>query len=573
MTKNPLIISLILSYSVSSSICCAERMPFYEDFLENSDLPGFLDEAKKFLEESPDAPEAPRIAMDYLIVGKAVSRPPAVDYATDLLMFRYPQSLPGLQFLSSFEKGSPRLLKLLALKAEQGNLGDKDFAVTYCRTLLFIARIQGPELLKDSSLRLRVFLLATLAGVDEIKNTALPSLEKLAETDSPLGNTLKIVFDDTSPLDKIEKLASLPGGDAKFCLAYYLAQLAPEQAESDKIKRVKINQILFGKTPDTTLVRELINSLPLEIRQSSYIQALLAFSHHLDEDTDKAIAILNDTKTKKESPSDWEKSVKSYADGLAFLENRKKLLVQAMGKAVDRLDADSTCMLIKAEWSEQDEPEINDVNYLTIAIDKTKSRFEIQLRKNQEFVLGYKSDDKSSSILGPDSAKTFSFLSPGAYPVPRVGIVRDSATGSFNYNFNLTFAPSFNEFVEAGSTIIENPYIGTDKGREVFWSYTLGNKFIWLEPAKTANGGTSFPISSLSIGATTPLKSSLTFDLEGNLKSARVGRFTLSSIKFGNSEILNEIPSWPKTEVEKIQDFDFSMFMKLVSRFSTSASI
>ena len=102
MTKNPLIISLILSYSVSSSICCAERMPFYEDFLENSDLPGFLDEAKQFLEESPDAPEAPRIAMDYLIVGKAVSRPPAVDYATDLLMFRYPQSLPGLQFLSSF---------------------------------------------------------------------------------------------------------------------------------------------------------------------------------------------------------------------------------------------------------------------------------------------------------------------------------------------------------------------------------------------------------------------------------------------------------------------------------------
>ena len=65
-----------------------------------------------------------------------------------------------MNFISSFDRGSPRLIELLKAKAEQRNLASKDFATAYCRAMLFIARAQGPDLLKDKSLRLRTHLLA-----------------------------------------------------------------------------------------------------------------------------------------------------------------------------------------------------------------------------------------------------------------------------------------------------------------------------------------------------------------------------------------------------------------------------
>ena len=143
--------------AIGSLVFAEERIPFYEDFLKESDLRGFIEEAESFLQESPDAMEAPRVAMDLLMVGKAANQPKVVDQATDFTV-PCPQSLPSLQFISSFDQGSPRMINLLKIKADQGDLGSKDFAVSYCRTLLFVAKIHGPTLLKDASLRIRLFV-------------------------------------------------------------------------------------------------------------------------------------------------------------------------------------------------------------------------------------------------------------------------------------------------------------------------------------------------------------------------------------------------------------------------------
>ena len=46
------------------------------------------------------------------------------------------QESSSLQFISSFDQGSPRMINLLKIKADQGNLGSKDFAVSYCEPSL-----------------------------------------------------------------------------------------------------------------------------------------------------------------------------------------------------------------------------------------------------------------------------------------------------------------------------------------------------------------------------------------------------------------------------------------------------
>ena len=110
------------------------EFPFYEDYLKDSDFRGFIDKAKEYIANNPDAPEAPRLAYDLMMVGKAANNVNAVKHSTSLLLFKYTQSLPTLNFLSSFEKGSKRLVDLLIAKVDEGKLESKDFAVSFCRS-------------------------------------------------------------------------------------------------------------------------------------------------------------------------------------------------------------------------------------------------------------------------------------------------------------------------------------------------------------------------------------------------------------------------------------------------------
>ena len=147
MTKEmhfkPRILTLILTLLFSFQFSMGEnsdRIPFYEIISKDSDLEGFLEVARKFLEEKPEAVEAPRLTMDYLMAAKAARDIEAIGFATTRLLFNYANSLPTLHFISSFEKGSKTLTELLIAKANSGNLQDKEFAVAYCRSLITIAR-------------------------------------------------------------------------------------------------------------------------------------------------------------------------------------------------------------------------------------------------------------------------------------------------------------------------------------------------------------------------------------------------------------------------------------------------
>ena len=92
---------------------------------------------------------------------------------------------------------------------------------------------------------------------------------------------------------------------------------------------------------------------------------------------------------------------------------------------------------------------------------------------------------------------------------------------------------------------------------------------IWLGPAETANAGTTYPIFSLPRGKSTPRVARITFDIQGNIESAEFENFKISKIQFGNSSLMKQLPSWPEKEIEQAENFDFSMFTKMVSVFGS----
>ena len=183
--------------------------------------------------------------MDFLMASKVARNSKAVNEAISYLLFRYPSSLPTLHYLSSFEKGSQKLTETLKTQADSANLGDKEFAVAYCRTILLIARAKNPELLKDSGLRLRAYMLAVKAEVDEIEKVASQSLAKDTGKNTNLGKAIKIVLSEKTMIEKIQALDELEGKDVNFCIQFYLAQLSDEQRKSPEILSLRLKQTLF----------------------------------------------------------------------------------------------------------------------------------------------------------------------------------------------------------------------------------------------------------------------------------------------------------------------------------------
>ena len=536
------------------------KFPFYEDYLKDSDFRGFLKLAKEFLENNPNAPEAPRLAYDFMMVGKAASDIESVKYATNLLLFKYTQSLPSLNFISSFDRGSPRLIELLKAKAEQGNLASKEFAIAYCRAILFIARIQGPDLLKDKSLRLKTYLLAQKAEVDEILTGSSQSLSKVSNEDSNFGKVTNIALSNAPALQKVKDLGSLNGPDAEFCKAFFLAQLDEKDAGSEEMVLFQINQAIFSKNPSPKDALELITSLSSEKRKDPKISFLKAISLHFDDRTEEAIRLLNSLTEQAQLNKDSISLAKSYAQGLEFLDNRKKVLAEALGKAFENLNKENDCFFLKVEFSSDQHGEYQ----FLLSSSKKEKHFEIQVRKDNQLQVAYRTQDSQSAMLSPDTKKIITFKSKGPLPVPNFGIKREVETGTFNYNFNLNFSSSFEEYVTESSKITENPYLATSKGRDVLLDYIFKTKAVWLEPAKTVTGGTLYPISFYSNKNNNFSTSSLSFDLAGNLQAMQIGFIKIKEIKLGDSKILESMPDWPSLPEDRKEKFDFAVFMQII---------
>jgi len=573
-----LALSFFFHAFASNAVAQEDRIPFYEDYFQKSDLNGFLRKARKFLEEKPEAVEGPRVAMDFLMAAKVARDSKAVNEATGYLLFRYSSSLPTLHYLSSFEKGSQKLTEVLKTQADSADLGSKDFAVAYCRTIILIARAKNPELLKDSGLRLRAYLLAVKAEVDEIEKVASQSLAKDAEKNTNLGKAIKIALSEKPAIEKIQALDQLEGKDVGFCIQFYLAQLSEEQRKSPEILAFQLKQSLFdgigSKDGIVEKALEIHASLPPKTGKLAKYQTFLAFAQHLDGKDEDAIKTLKkiSTKSSNKISEQWGKTAQSYADGLQNSESRKKLLLQALGKSIDRMSEEKDAFFIKINWVSGTETE-KTVRYdAYLSLSKSMESFEIQIFTGDKLTFAFRTDPKSASIIPPSGDTIISFKSSGALPVPQFDVVRDIGDGSFNYNFNLGFASTFAKLADEGSNFLKNPYVGTDKGREVLINYVLENKPIWLGSAKSIKGGTSYPILSITPNDPSPTDANLAFDISGNLVSLSFGDVSFPTILRGDAEILEKMPAWPELPKREEEKFDFALFMEMVTQLSKATT-
>ena len=546
------------------------RIPFYEDYLKDSNSEGFLIDAKKFLDEKPDAIEAPRLAFDYLMVAKVSREVEAINYGVSRLLLRYPQSLPTLHFISSFEKNSKVLKNIFIDKATFGDLASVDFATAYCRALILTARIRGPQFLADTSLRLRAHLLAQKAGVEEIKKSSAKGLSVEAEKNNGFAKIAAITLSDASTVEKLSSLGKYSGKDADFATAFYLAQLSNEEKKSEEVIAIQLKQALFGKPKNIEKALKAIALLPPKVGKQADVQTFLGTAQRLDGNSDLAVKTLSRIPTDSENQvmAEWGKTAQSFANGIQFEENRKKLLLEAIGYAIDQMDSDQDSLFTKLNWLKEDESGNSAQTVAFIGISKKEQKLEIHVQKDQDTIFAYRTDAGKSNLYSKDLNQSIRFNAPGVFPVPQFTIKRDIETGGFEYNFNLNFSSTQDKMLAEGNRFFESPYMGTAKGREIFLSYLLNDKPLWLSPSQTIKGGTSYPLSLLNPESPTPTSIIIKTDLTKNLTGLKIASLSIDDLIFGKTEVLQNLPSWPETKSMDAEKFDFPLFMKVLQQIS-----
>lgn len=547
------------------------RIPFYEDYLKDSNAEGFLIDAKKFLDEKPDAIEAPRLTLDYLMVAKVSRKTESINDATSRLLFQYPKSLPTLHFISSFEKESKELSEMLIYKAASGDLSKKEFAVAYCRALILAARIRGPQFLANSSLRLRAHLLAEKAEVDEIKESAAKALKLEAEKNTNFAKVAKIIISDMKTTQKLTALQEYSDKDAAFATSFYLAQLSKDEKNVEEVILLELKQALFGKRKKIEKAIKSIASLPAKTAMQADIQTYLGTAQKLDGKPEIAIKTLSKipTDSKNKIMASWGKTAQSFANGIQFEENRKKTLLEALGNAMEKMDGEKDSIFAKLSWQSNKSGENSKRTDAYIGISKEDKRMEIYVHQNKEIIFAYRTTGGRSNLYSTDLNQSISFNSPGVFPVPQFTIIRDIETGGFEYNFNLNFSSTQDKMLDEGNRFFESPYMGTAKGREIFLSYLLNEKPIWLSPAQTIKGGTSYPLSMLNSENPTPISIQLKTNLNKELTGFQIGSFSMNDLIIGDKKILEKLPAWPETKSMDAEKFDFSLLMKILQRISS----
>ena len=557
---------LITGIFTSSPVLSGDDKPIprYEEYLKDTDLTGFLRDSKSYLKKYPEALESPRLVLDYLMVAKVGRDINSINDATSKLLFNYPRSLPTLYFISSYANNPKAFTALLVSKANQGKLESKEFAVAYCRALLLGARNIGAQVLSDSSLRLRAYLLAQKAEVEEIETSAAKALNVESEKQSGFAKIAKIILSEDSIVDKVASLSAYSGKDAEFATAFYLAQLTDEERKSTSIIIIQLRQALFGNPKNIEQAITSIASLPKNTASQADVQTFLAFAHHLDGKTDLAIEILSKIQAKSENKDleQWGITAKSYADGLKFRENRAKAILKVLGEAMDQMDGHES-LYAEVEWKDK-EGKSTDIISAQVGISIASKHLEVHLQKGGKPVFSYRTVGGNSDLFSAELKKSISFETPGVFPVPQFNIQRDVETGGFSYSFNLNFSTTQEKLIEEGTKLIENPYLGTAKGREIFLNYLISEKGIWVSPAKNITGGTSYPLSLLNPESPKPTPINLTIGLSKKMKSLQIGPFSISDISQGGSEVLEKLPKWPAAEQTNEDRFDFNLLMKLM---------
>jgi hypothetical protein len=544
-------------------------IPMAEEYLSGGRVSAYQKDARAYLEQKPKAPLSPRLAHDLFMVATITGNEQVAKEARRALLFDYPSSLQTNYLLSSLSSDENKLREILIEEADRVLQSEPGFPARFCRCILLALRTHGAKLLADNSLRLRVLLLAEAAGVTNLRQAAIEPLQELAEENGEQAEVVIAVLSTKSILEKLAAVHHLNGSDALFTESFYLSSLDKEQRKNPQVTELLAEREIFGRDKDFQAGIAHLENLPPKMQsipRLSFWRAKALIALERGDEAEKTLA-------KIEGNDPWAKAAHSLGDGLQHAETRRNALSKAILAAVETFSKDVEAIRIEANLlPEEGEEQQDDIAKLYLGISTSSNALEVQFRRGDALVLAYRTDANSSAIYSNERKRILRFASPGAIPMPSLGLKRDPEDGTFNFNLSAGMGTSVEQVAGQGERILDNPYFATSAGLGTLLRYTLTQKGAWLPPTSSKEGLTKHIIRVVEPYDPQEKFLSIGVSSDGKLRTIGFGKWNLHSIRYGSNSLLANSPPWPDVPVEEREEFDFSSFMGLLGTLMDSFS-
>ncbi|MBU62800.1 MAG: hypothetical protein CMI26_09890 [Opitutae bacterium] len=536
-----------------------------EEYLPGGRISAYQQDAIDYLEQNPKAPLSARLAHDLFMVATLTGNEKVAKKARRSLLFDYPTSLQTNYLLRGWNSDEEKIRKILLEEADRVSEEGAGFPARYCRCILLALKIHGPKLLADTSLRLRVFMLAEAAGVANLRQAVIDPLQEFAEEKAEQAAVVTAVLSEKPNLEKLATVHKLSSSDARFAESFYLSRLDEEERKNNKVIELLAERAIFGSNKDFQKGIDYLENLSPEMQsipRLSFWRARALIGLDRTYATQEVLA-------KIEGNDPWAKAARSLGDGLQHAKTRRDALSKTILAAVKTFSNDVEAIRLEAEEGDGQKEE---GAKLYLGISTSSNALELQFSRGGTLVFAYRTDANSSAMYFHERKKILRFASPGAVPMPSLGLSRDPEDGTFKFNFGAGMGSSVEQVANQGEKILDNPYLATSSGLGTLLQYTLTQKGAWLPPSSSTKGITKHFIriveshdpqeDSLSIGVSS----------DGKLRTVGFGKWNVHSIEYGSNSLLANPPPWPVLAVEEREEFDFASFMGFLGSVMDSFS-
>lgn len=394
-------------------------------------LPRHIEQALEFLENRPDAPEAPRAAFDAMLTATMMANQQIADKMRVRLLMDYPSTFQARAALSLIPD-APTLRNLITKELERVELRwTPQLSRRYLRAVDLGFKRFGKDFLIDDRLLFQLALTLRDArfvqlsqALDEKIVLAKPSLRQSLEL---LRNTEKTLPETLSELDELRvKYKQDLGGLTRIPLRALLQRCTAEECERPEVLKVGIDTAWTNG--ELSLARMRASKL-VQAEPNDQHQFALAYMSLVDNDVAAASAALQQILSHgPESPwhepalqlaalTQQERRFESQIDQLPML--LKELIAQGYEVSEGRFQ-----FLLNSQ--------VKITGYLGIDLEKHHWEFEVY-RNGLPQILYKTTADDSRYFLNGDMVIT-SVDKQGLVPCGGLDLSQDS-TGQFHFKF------------------------------------------------------------------------------------------------------------------------------------------
>ena len=544
-------------------------IPMVEEYLSGGRVSAYQKDAIAYLEQNPKAPLSARLAHDLFMVATMTGNDQVAKRARRSLLFDYPNSLQTNYLIRGWSSDEKKIQKILSDEADRVSEEGDGFSSRYCRCILLALKIHGPKLLADTSLRLRVFMLAESAGVTNLRQAAKVPLQEFAEKKTDQAEVINAVLSEKPNLEKLATVQRLSGSDARFAESFYLSRLNEEERKNPAVIELLAERAIFGGNKDFQAGIDHLENLSPELQRMprlSFWKARALIGLDLSGEAQEALA-------KIEGNDPWANAARSLEDGLQHAATRREALSKAILAAVKTFSEDVEAIRLEANLEpDEGDGQQDGGSKLYLGISTSSNALEVQFSRGDSLVFAYRTDANSSAMYFHERKRILRFASPGAVPMPSIGLSRDPEDGTFNFNFGAGMGSSVEQVANQGERILDNPYLATSAGLGTLLRYTLTQKGAWLPPSSSSKGITKHFIRVVEPYDPQENFLSLGVSSDGKLCALGFGNWNVHSIEYGSNSLLANSPPWPDLAVEEREEFDFAAFMGFLGSVMNSFS-